>query len=112
HGLRPKAGPRRPACAMSGRPFTGSRQVGAAATGSRPSQEESELIRLAMADLRFAAWFLWITPLLTALSSWRDAARSSAVALSASPAWLASLSLRIAVFSDDLTDLLRSRAFS
>ena len=28
---------------------------------------------MASADLRFAAWFLWMTPLLTALSSLRDA---------------------------------------
>ena len=29
--------------------------------------------RLAMADLRLAAWFLWMTPLLAALSSLRTA---------------------------------------
>jgi hypothetical protein len=32
-------------------------------------QADSDATRLAMADLRFAAWFLWMTPLLTALSS-------------------------------------------
>jgi hypothetical protein len=32
-------------------------------------QADSDSSRLAMADLRFAAWFLWITPLLAALSS-------------------------------------------
>src|SRR5690242_10275829 len=53
-----------------------------------------------------------MTPLLTALSSLREASRISAVALSASPAALASLNLRIAVFSDDLTALLRRRRFS
>ena len=65
-----------------------------------------------MADLRFAAWFLWMTPLLAAWSSLREASRSSTVAVSLLPAALASFSLRITVFSDDLTDLLRSRAFS
>src|ERR1700754_1823882 len=65
-----------------------------------------------MADLRLAAWFLWMTPLLTALSSLRDASRISTVAFSVSPAAVASWNLRIAVFSDDLTDLLRSRRFS
>ena len=33
------------------------------------NQADSDSSRLAMADLRFAAWFLWITPLLAALSS-------------------------------------------
>src|SRR3982751_1259850 len=65
-----------------------------------------------MADLRLAAWFLWMTPLLAALSSLRDASRSSVSAAVASPDWTASLNLRIAVFSDDFTDLLRSRRFS
>jgi hypothetical protein len=32
-------------------------------------QADSAPIFLAMADLRLAAWFLWMTPLLTALSS-------------------------------------------
>ena len=35
----------------------------------RDDQADSESTRLAMADLRFAAWFLWMTPLLAALSS-------------------------------------------
>src|SRR5690349_494681 len=65
-----------------------------------------------MADLRLAAWFLWITPLLAALSSLRAASRSSAVACSTSPVAAASLNLRTDVFSADLTDLLRSRRFS
>ncbi len=34
-----------------------------------PDQADSALIRLAIADLRLAAWFLWMTPLLAALSS-------------------------------------------
>src|SRR5205814_3647474 len=50
--------------------------------------------------------------LLTALSSLRDASRSSVVANSPSPVAAASLNLRIAVFSDDLTALLRRRRFS
>jgi hypothetical protein len=33
------------------------------------AEADSEAIRFAMADLRLAAWFLWMTPLLTALSS-------------------------------------------
>src|SRR6266516_5901457 len=68
--------------------------------------------RLAIADLRFAAWFLWMTPLLAALSRLCDAVRIATVAASASPASAASRNLRTAVFSDDLTALLRCRAFS
>src|SRR5882762_5050982 len=65
-----------------------------------------------MADFLLAAWLSWITPLLAALSSCRPASRSSSRALSLSPASAASRNLRIAVFTDDLTDLLRSRAAS
>ena len=68
--------------------------------------------RFAIADLRFAAWLVWMTPLLTALSSLREASSISAVAFSTSPASAASWNFRTAVFSDDLTDLLRSRRFS
>src|SRR5690348_17033761 len=68
--------------------------------------------RLAIADLRFAAWFLWMTPLLAALSRLCDAVRMATVAVSTSPASAASRNLRTAVFSDDLTALLRCRAFS
>src|SRR6185369_17990797 len=76
-------------------------------------QEERAARRLAIADLRFAAWFLWMTPLLTAWSSLREASRSSAtVASLSSPAVADSWNLRTAVFSDDFTDLLRSRRFS
>src|SRR5262245_10274466 len=53
-----------------------------------------------------------MTPLLTALSSLREASRISAVAASVSPVAVASWNLRIAVFSDDLTALLRRRRFS
>src|SRR5262252_4881984 len=65
-----------------------------------------------MADLRFAAWFLWITPLLAALSRSRLASRMAASAASVSPASAASRNLRTLVFSDDLTALLRCLAFS
>src|SRR5215469_13504749 len=65
-----------------------------------------------MADLRLAAWFLWMTPLLTALSSLTLAARIAATAASALPASAASRNLRTDVFSSDLTALLRRRAFS
>src|SRR5215831_6056472 len=53
-----------------------------------------------------------MTPLLAALSRLCDAARIATVAASASPASAASRNLRTAVFSDDLTALLRCRAFS
>src|SRR6478735_12561071 len=53
-----------------------------------------------------------MTPLATALSSARAAARWYSVAFSTSPAAAASRALRIAVFREDLTALLRSRAFS
>src|SRR5215471_4026957 len=68
--------------------------------------------RVAIADLRFAAWFLWMTPLLAALSRLCDAVRMATTAASTSPASAASRNLRTAVFSDDLTALLRCRAFS
>src|ERR1022692_3612252 len=68
--------------------------------------------RLAIADLRLAAWFLWITPLLAALSSLVQAARIVSVTFSASPASAAARNWRTDVFSDDLTALLRTRAFS
>src|SRR5215510_15253829 len=72
----------------------------------------SSAARLAMADLRFAAWFLWMTPLLAALSRLRQASRMATAAASASPASAASRNLRTLVFSDDLTALLRCLAFS
>src|SRR5215470_1970771 len=72
----------------------------------------SSAARLAIADLRFAAWFLWMTPLLAALSRLAHAVRMASVAPATSPASAASRNLRTAVFSDDLTALLRWRAFS
>ena len=65
-----------------------------------------------MADLRFAAWFLWITPLLAALSSCRHAARSAVSASAVFPPSAASRNLRTDVRNDDLTALFRWRAFS
>src|SRR5258706_8404953 len=53
-----------------------------------------------------------MTPLLTALSRAREASRRSVAAASASPLAAFSLNLRTAVFSDDLTALLRTRRFS
>src|SRR5215467_7129129 len=53
-----------------------------------------------------------MTPLLAALSRLCDAARIATVAASTSPASAASRNLRTDVFSDDLTALLRCRAFS
>src|SRR3954468_2995856 len=72
----------------------------------------SSAARLAIADLRLAAWFLWMTPLLAALSSLRSATRSCVVVASVSPESAASRNLRISVLSSDLTALLRRRAFS
>src|SRR6201988_5113224 len=66
----------------------------------------------ASADFLFAAWFLWITPLLAALSNLRLVDTSSSAAFSLSPAWVASRNVRTAVRSEDFTDLLRSRARS
>src|SRR5215469_2349301 len=53
-----------------------------------------------------------MTPLLAALSRLCDAACIATVAASRSPVSAASRNLRTAVFSDDLTALLRCRAFS
>jgi hypothetical protein len=66
----------------------------------------------AIDDLRFAAWFSWMTPLLTALSSFLDAFASAFSAAALSPAAIASRVRRTSVFSSLLTALLRSRAFS
>src|ERR671930_583695 len=70
------------------------------------------LARLAMADFLLAAWLAWMTPLPAALSSFLLASRSSSTAFSLSPASAASRNFRIAVFTEDLTDLLRRRRFS
>src|SRR3954471_11626701 len=65
-----------------------------------------------MADLRFAAWFLWMTPFETALSSLREATRLASSAASLFPASAASRNLRTSVFSSDFTALLRWCRFS
>src|SRR3546814_20022762 len=65
-----------------------------------------------MADLRFAAWFWWMTPLLTALSSCLVAVMSAFSAAALSPAATASRVRRPSVLSCLLTALLRARAFS
>src|SRR5450631_4866332 len=66
-----------------------------------------------MDDFLFAALFLWMTPLLTALSSLVEATLRAAAAAEASPDSAAALNLRIQVRSSLLTALLRSvrRAF-
>ena len=66
---------------------------------------------LAKADLRLAAWFLWITPFETALSSFLPASANAVAAAALSPAAAASRVARIAVFSSLFTALLRSAAF-
>src|SRR5690348_1829897 len=53
-----------------------------------------------------------MTPFEAALSSSREAAWASSCAFATSPDSTASRALRIAVFREDLTALLRSRAFS
>src|SRR5665811_1464725 len=65
-----------------------------------------------MADLRFAAWFLWMTFLDAALSSFLVASVASDFASSVLPASTASLKRRTEVLSAERTDLLRSRASS
>ena len=62
---------------------------------------------LARPDLRLAAWFLWMTPLLAALSSALLAVASAAAAASASPEVAAVRTRRTAVFRADLTATLR-----
>ena len=59
-----------------------------------------------------AAWFLWIAPLVAALSSLRLVATSSSPALSLSPSAAAVRNARMAVCSDDYTNLLRTRRCS
>src|SRR3954447_19859388 len=68
--------------------------------------------RLAMPDLRLAAWFLWMTPLLTALSRALLAVARAVAAASASPASAAVRKRRTDVFRADLTATLRCRARS
>src|SRR6478752_8629859 len=73
---------------------------------------QSEAAFLAIDDLRFAAWLLWMTPREAALSSAFIASRLAATAASLSPASDSSRNLRTAVFRRDFTAWLRWRAFS
>ena len=63
---------------------------------------------LAIADLRLAAWFAWMTPLLAALSSFLVARASDFSAEALSPAATASRVRRTSVRSSLFTALLRS----
>ena len=80
---------------------------GCAAAGTRAT-----LARWAIADFLFAAWLAWMTPLLAALSSWRDALlqRGEGAVLVAGVGRLAEPAHRR--LQRRLTLLLRSRAFS
>src|SRR6476659_7944929 len=69
-------------------------------------------MRCAMADFLLAAWLAWMTPLLAALSSWRDAVLIASWAAARSPASAASRKCRTAVLRDERTLLLRRRAAS
>src|SRR6478672_9824913 len=73
---------------------------------------QSEAAFFWMADLRLAAWFLWMTPFEAALSSCLPASCAAVLACSALPDSAASRNLRTAVFSADFTALLRSCAAS
>src|SRR3954447_16952433 len=101
--------PNQPTTNSAGPPKgTGADGVRGCAAAVLPRQAQTEAAFLARADLRFAAWFLWMTPLLTALSSLRDAERRAAAAFSASPASTAVRTERARVRSSLLTALLRS----
>src|SRR5690606_7338139 len=130
-GARPLTRPRRPASETGarrgpgmhegrrpvrvgtprGKPGRASRRSAGAGDAGEPCAQRA-LTAFAMADLRFAAWFAWMTPFETALSSLREAAWSAVVAASLSPAATASRTRRTYVLSSDLTALLRRRAFS
>src|SRR5690606_6638739 len=105
-------GPRGPASASVHSSGASGRPASATYGTLRRGQDAMEASRLAIADLRLAAWFLWMTPLLTAWSSLREASRSRAAAASVSPVAAVSLNLRTAVLSEDFTALLRTRRFS
>src|SRR3954468_1745173 len=70
------------------------------------------LTALASADFLLAAWFEWMTPLETALSSFFDAVIRAADTASLSCPATASRTRRTCVLSSDFTALLRRRAFS
>lgn len=119
-GLDVKAGELAPAWRTQSRTSSGtpvrSGREGPLSPVRRSNQESAQPWReatlAASADFLLAAAFLWMTPFEAALSSLRDASRAASEAFSTSPAAAASRALRIAVLSDDLTALLRRRAFS
>src|SRR3954465_5882677 len=76
------------------------------------AERQRDAAFLAMADLRLAAWFLWMTFLDAALSSFLVASPASFLASSVLPASTASVKRRTAGLSAERTDLLRSRASS
>ncbi len=78
---------------------------------SGQGQEAAAATRLARRDLRRAAWFLWMTPLLAALSRRLMARRVSSSAFSA-PSSAAVVAALVRVFSSERTALLRTRRFS
>src|SRR5699024_7832544 len=71
--------------------------IGWTPSASVVRQPQTEAAFLAIADFLLAAWFLCMTPLLTALSSLRDAARSAVSVASTSPEAAASRNLRMNV---------------
>ena len=87
-------------------PSRGGRGSFGAASGTR-AQPQRLATCLAMPDLRLAAWFLWMTPLLAALSRALPAAWRAAVAAAASPESAAARKRRTVVLRADLTATLR-----
>ena len=73
---------------------------------ARGLRDQILLSASASADFLLAAWFLWMTPLLAALSSLRLVRASNSAALSFSPASTASRNPRTAVRSDGLHRLV------
>src|SRR4051794_16910518 len=84
-----------------------------AGRANRPGCQAAEAAarRLARRDLRRAAAFLWMTPLVAALSMRFMAMRSASAALSA-PASAAATAFLVRVRSSDRTVLLATRRFS
>src|SRR5918994_6875783 len=76
------------------------------------ADDQSAPTDFASADFLLAAWFSWMTPFETALSSLRDASTRAVDAASLSPPATASRTRRMCVLSSDFTALLRRRAFS
>ena len=66
-----------PAAGSRRRRDAGTRRAGARRGGCGGRAGE-RAVRLAIADLRLAAWLAWMTPLLAALSSWRGGVAQSA----------------------------------